>query len=102
MIQAQSSRSFIKIINFVIRLHMIQFEFFKWNLHFFIAYSCSLPRELFKTHIGCVKIRTNFNLNFLLYCASARGYCWRPRKPDASSKQSYSQNGRDIEIKYRV
>ena len=43
---------------------------------------------------GCVtKIRTNFNLNFPLYCASARDCCWRPRKPDASNKQLYSQNG---------
>jgi len=45
---------------------------------------------------GCVtKIRTNFNLNFPLYCASIRGYCWHPRKPDASNKQSYFQNGGD-------
>ena len=34
--------------------------------------------------------QTNFNLNFLLYYASARGCYWRPRKSDASSKQSYS------------
>jgi len=49
-----------------------------------------------KTMIQCVtKIWTNFNLNFLLFCASTRDYCWHPRKPDASSKQLYSQNGRD-------
>ena len=41
---------------------------------------------------ACItKIRTNFNLNFLLYYASARGCL---RKPDFSNKQSYSQNGR--------
>jgi len=34
------------------------------------------------------KIRTNFNLNFSLYCAAARD-CWRPRKPDASLVNSY-------------
>jgi len=48
----------------------------------------------------CVtKIWTNFNLNFPLYCASARG-CWCPRKLDASSKQIiilYSQNNCDVE-----
>ena len=41
----------------------------------------------------------NFNLNFLLCYASAKGCYWRPRKPDASSKQSYSQNDRDVETK---
>ncbi|EGI60876.1 hypothetical protein G5I_10892 [Acromyrmex echinatior] len=47
----------------------------------------------------CVtKIRTNFNSNFPLYCASAKDCYWCPRKPDASSKQSYSQNGRDVEV----
>ena len=58
---------------------------------------------------GCItKIRTNFNLNFPLYCVSARGCCWRPRKSDASSEQllsimnSHSQNGRDIETKCGV
>jgi len=40
------------------------------------------------TYTRCIiKIRTNFNLNFWLYCA--RGCCWHPRKPDAFSKQSY-------------
>ena len=51
--------------------------------------------------VRCViKIRTNFNLNFSLYCASVRG-CY-PRKSDASSKQLYSQNGRDVETKCGV
>jgi len=35
------------------------------------------------------------------FIAFARGCCWRPRKPDASSKQSYSQNGH-IETKCGV
>jgi len=33
----------------------------------------------YKWYIGCVtKIWTKFNLNFPLYCASARNCCWRP------------------------
>jgi len=52
------------------------------------------------TTIECVKIWTNFKLNFLLYCVSARS--WRPRKPDASSKQLYSENGRNVETKCGV
>jgi len=51
----------------------------------------------------CVsKIRINFNLNFPLYYLSARGDCWRRGKPDSSSKQSYSQNDRDVETKCGV
>ena len=59
---------------------------------------------IFINYIGCVtKIRTNFNLNFPLYCASARNCCWRPKMaPNASSKQSYSQNDCDIETKCGV
>jgi len=54
---------------------------------------------IIKTNTKCVtKIRTNFNLNFPLYYASIRG-CWRSRKSDASSKESYSQNDRDVENK---
>jgi len=43
-----------------------------------------------------------FRLNFPLYCAFARDYCWRSKKSDTSSKQSYSQNGRDVETKCEV
>jgi len=34
----------------------------------------------------CQSKSGNFNLNFPLYCAFAKGCYWRPKKSDASSK----------------
>ena len=66
----------------------------------FIMEGNYLVQENQLRYTGCItKIRINFNLNFPLYCAFARNCCWHPRKSDASSKHSYSQNGRNVETK---
>jgi len=39
---------------------------------------------------------------FKFSAISPPGCYWRPRKSDASSKQSYSQNGRDWETKWSI
>jgi len=84
---------------FFYSVHVLTFitEAYDWIKKSFIHCLYTLP-----IYRMCHQSTDKFQLKFsIILCFHQSGSCWRPRKPDASSKQSYSQNA-NVEIKCRV